>query len=398
MGPEENDRLMKTLFEEREKAVQERKHAKQRMDAAQAALRAAIKRAKAAVKEQEDIVSSLKKGLKISERLADPTLNKASLIGSAKVQKKASEQEQAESRNERAARLDAAARSLQDSRNSLREREAQLFAMRRSTFAGDMQAAQFMLDADKAIRAAETSVGARVKAALAACEDGEKMAEVEDEELSEAAALRDDVANGLRELHELTAAEHTRAAEAMAGETGASGGAAADDGGNATAASGAVLSTEEEKEKRLALTLASFARAVSRANGIRARDCGAADKLQELVSQLGVRIGAARDEIPELSSDLDKDIELSLRKGLANLEHQRVAIEEAEGEMRRKCADASSRAQRAKDEADAARAVQDAATGVGGGETGETGAATGGDGGGGAGADADAATGSAAVR
>ena len=67
------------------------------------------------------------------------------------------------------------------------------------------------------------------------------------------------------------------------------------------------------------------------------------------------------------STPVFPEIELSMRKGLANLRHELSNVDKAEADMRRECADAASAVRRSREEA---AAVIGAETGATGGETG----------------------------
>ena len=104
---------------------------------------------------------------------------------------------------------------------------------------------------------------------------------------------------------------------------------------------------------------AMFTRNVGRAETIKVRDCNALNKLEKISVMLNRRIAQARNNMVQLISPLQPSIELSLKKSIGNLEHQAQKVMQVEGDMRMKCAEATSFARQAEEEALVAAAMRE---------------------------------------
>ena len=113
----------------------------------------------------------------------------------------------------------------------------------------------------------------------------------------------------------------------------------------------------KEKENGAKQEGAMFAKNVGRAEAIKGRNCNALNTLEEISSMLRRRLVEARSHEVELSN-APPAVSQSLQRAIANLEHHEQHVMEVEGEMRMKCADATSFARQTKQEAMVAAAMR----------------------------------------
>jgi hypothetical protein len=352
----------------------ERREAMARLDAAKAALVARLALENEGVTRHRHKIQVLQATLDAATAAANRTRNRAVLDDELVEGRGRDKSMKADKTRTAALILEKHQEELALARKALRDQEAELFALQKNSFSGDVETVRRLQSANDDIERAEADVDTQVGDSLAVCDAliaggggadrDRKVDVVASDDDAQIADQLGDLDGKLQDLHSLTVEEHRVADESVNG-----GGVdeeeeeEASDGSN----SGSVTDGTRDGPKSM------FEVHVRELEDIKTRYCSTAISLKAIGEHLGDRMAVARKDMAGMVTPAVPEIELSLRKGLVNLRHELGNVEKAEAEMRGECADATSALRRAREEAAAVGAETGLETGPG--ATGETGAA-----------------------
>ena len=309
------------------KLNQDRVLASSSVDAAQKKINAAIEALSNKIKRQEAAVTLSEAALNSAKQAADAVRNHKTLENLIMNQRQQLREQLATNETVRQVKREGTLRALALSRSTLRKQETDIYTLRKSSFAGEGDRVSAMVAGDQIIRDCTAAVKDQSTLALSTCVTNPQNAT---SKLKVALSI----------LNDAVLNEHQRAFTMLQSET---------------------VENKDGKEDPITESRegAMFARNVGRAEAMKARDCSAMEKLQLVSKMLRRRVVAARQEVVDLSSPLSPSIAQSLQRSISNLDHQETKVMNAEGLMRVKCADATSFARKATEEALVAQAIRE---------------------------------------
>jgi hypothetical protein len=328
---EENAETKQQLNSQNNAAVQALKaehiEATQQVDTAQTELTKAMNAHKELIRQQEHKVSQVKTSLQAAQKAADVDHNRLVLNNALSVTRKKANERMLKQDTERQNLNDATHQKLNQARRTAREQEKHIYNLKKNSFAAIVQRVTQLVAGDKAVNEYETQVKEQSKLALETCQTNPSDGPFESLETS------------LTTFNDAVVQEHEKASEMLTKNNG--------DGEK----------EKKEKENGAKKEGAMFAKNVGRAEAIKGRNCNALNTLEEISSMLRRRLVEARSHEVELSN-APPAVSQSLQRAIANLEHHEQHVMEVEGEMRMKCADATSFARQTKQEAMVAAAMR----------------------------------------